>query len=128
MIIPGLQPVRPRADGRSARTSAAGVRYPVERKDRSVIAVTCPNGEHFSFDPATISRIETVPDTVVHLLDGTHYVVRVELDVLLRSIRDHQAALVMSSKQLTRTRSEVSPAHPSLFGRDLVPAARSVSD
>ena len=40
-----------------------------------MIAVTCRNGEHFSVDPLHIERIETSPDTVIHLVDGTKYVV-----------------------------------------------------
>lgn len=93
-----------------------------------MIAVTCPNGERFSLDPSTIARIETDPDTVVYLADGTHYVVKVGFDDLLHAIREHRAAFVMSSKQLTRTAPRVAPSHPSLFGRDLVPVPRPVSD
>jgi uncharacterized protein YlzI (FlbEa/FlbD family) len=40
-----------------------------------VIAVTCRNGEQFSIDPSSIERIETDPDTVVHLVDGRKYVI-----------------------------------------------------
>jgi uncharacterized protein YlzI (FlbEa/FlbD family) len=68
-----------------------------------VIAVTCRNGEHFSVDPVSIERVETDPDTVVHLVDGTKYVVTETFDELLDSIRDHRAALVVASMQLTRT-------------------------
>ncbi|MDP9392724.1 MAG: flagellar FlbD family protein, partial [Actinomycetota bacterium] len=40
-----------------------------------MIAVTCRNGEHFSVDPDAIERVETDPDTVIHLVDGRKYVV-----------------------------------------------------
>ena len=40
-----------------------------------MIAVTCRNGEQFSIDPSSIERIETDPDTVVHLVDGRKYVI-----------------------------------------------------
>jgi uncharacterized protein YlzI (FlbEa/FlbD family) len=65
-----------------------------------VIAVTCRNGEHFTVDPDAIERIETTPDTVVHLVDGTKYVVSESLDHLLRGIRDHRATLLVVQQQL----------------------------
>jgi uncharacterized protein YlzI (FlbEa/FlbD family) len=68
-----------------------------------VIAVTCRNGEHFWVHPDHIERIETDPDTVIHLVDGTKYVVDAEFDALLRTISDHRAAFVTASMQLTRT-------------------------
>ena len=44
-----------------------------------MIAVTCRNGEHFSVDPVAIERVEAEPDTVLHLVDGTKYVVTEQL-------------------------------------------------
>jgi uncharacterized protein YlzI (FlbEa/FlbD family) len=57
-----------------------------------VIAVTCRNGEHFSIDPDAIERVETRNDTVVHMVDGSKYVVDVSLDELVVAVRDHRAA------------------------------------
>ena len=65
-----------------------------------MIAVTCRNGEHFSVDPESIERIETSPDTVVHLVDGTKYVVSEPFDQLLRSIQDHRAILLVAQQRL----------------------------
>jgi flagellar protein FlbD len=65
-----------------------------------VIAVTCRNGEHFSIDPATIERVETDPDTVIHLVDGTKYVVAQDFDDLLLTVRDHRATLLVAQQQL----------------------------
>ncbi|WP_041775618.1 flagellar FlbD family protein [Blastococcus saxobsidens] len=56
-----------------------------------MIAVTCRNGEHFSVDPDHIERIEHRGDTVVHLVDGTHFVVEAEFDDVLRCIADDRA-------------------------------------
>jgi uncharacterized protein YlzI (FlbEa/FlbD family) len=80
-----------------------------------VIAVTCRNGEHFSIDPSSIERIETDPDTVVYLVDGTKYVVDESFDEVLRRVRDHRAAFVAASMQLTRTTTR--SLHPSAGGR-----------
>jgi flagellar protein FlbD len=65
-----------------------------------MIAVTCRNGEHFSVDPESIERVETTPDTVVHLVDGTKYVISEGLDQLLRSIRDHRATLLVIQQRM----------------------------
>jgi uncharacterized protein YlzI (FlbEa/FlbD family) len=65
-----------------------------------VIAVTCRNGEHFSVDPTTIERVETDPDTVIHLVDGTKFVVNEGFDDLMRTIADHRATVVVARKRL----------------------------
>src|SRR3712207_78010 len=65
-----------------------------------VIAVTCRNGEHFSVDPVSIERVETDPDTVIHLVDGTKYVIDQTFDQLMRTIRDHRATVLVAQKRL----------------------------
>lgn len=65
-----------------------------------MIAVTCPNGEHFSVDPVAIERIETEPDTVIHLVDGTKYVVNENFDDVLRTVRDHRATVLVAQQRL----------------------------
>jgi uncharacterized protein YlzI (FlbEa/FlbD family) len=72
-----------------------------------MIGVTCRNGEHRSVDPASIERVETDPDTVVHLVDGTKYVVGESFDDLLRLIHDHRAASVVARHQLYGGVSEI---------------------
>jgi uncharacterized protein YlzI (FlbEa/FlbD family) len=66
-----------------------------------VIAVTCRNGEHFSVDPDAIERVETDPDTVIHLVDGTKYVVTEGFEHLLATIRAHRAVVVVAHQHLT---------------------------
>jgi flagellar protein FlbD len=66
-----------------------------------MIAVTCRNGEHFSVDPDAIERVETDPDTVIHLVDGTKYVVDVTFDDLLTAIQVHRAATTHAHQHLT---------------------------
>ena len=61
-----------------------------------MIAVTCRNGEHFAVDPLHIERVETGSDTVIHLVDGTKYVVDQTFDELLRTISDHRATVLVS--------------------------------
>ena len=72
-----------------------------------MIAVTCRNGEHFSVDPLHIERVETDPDTVIHLVDGTKFVVDLTFDQLLRTISDHRATVLVAQKQLAGGVAEI---------------------
>jgi flagellar protein FlbD len=72
-----------------------------------MIAVICRNGEHFSVDPTHIERVEIDPDTVIHLIDGTKYVVSESFGDLLRTIRDHRASLLVVQKRLAGGTAEI---------------------
>ncbi|MGY1754703.1 flagellar FlbD family protein [Blastococcus sp. SYSU D01042] len=72
-----------------------------------MIAVTCRNGEHFTIDPGEIERIESVPDTVVHLVGGRTYVLAGSLDEVLRAIRDARAELLVVQKRLAGGTAEL---------------------
>ena len=65
-----------------------------------MIAVTCRNGEHFSIDPDAIERVETKHDTVVHMVDGSKYVIDRPFEDLLRDVRDHRAAAFVARHRL----------------------------
>jgi len=66
-----------------------------------MIAVTCRNGEHFTVDPDAIERVETDPDTVIHLVDGTKYVVDESFERLLTIIQIHRASAAFAHQHLT---------------------------
>lgn len=84
-----------------------------------MIAVTCRNGEHFTIDPLTIERIETVPDIVVHTVDRRTYVVETTFDELLRIIRDHHAALMVVQKRLAGGTAEIADRASTVRERSL---------
>ena len=79
-----------------------------------MIAVTCRNGEHFSVDPLHIERVETDPDTIIHLVDGTKYVVDQPFDDLLRAISDHRAMTVVAREQLYGGVAQIAERRPSM--------------
>ncbi len=72
-----------------------------------MIAVTCRNGEHFSLDPDDIERVETVPDTVVHTVDGAKYVLAGSLDALMLAIREYRAEVVVHQHRLAGGVAEI---------------------
>ena len=77
-----------------------------------MIAVTCRNGEHFSVDPLSIERIETDPDTVIHLVDGTKYVVAETFDAVLKTITEHRALTLSARQQLSGGVAEIAAGRP----------------
>lgn len=66
-----------------------------------MIAVSCRNGEHFTVDPGQIERVERRPDTVLHLVDGTHYVTETTFEEVLHSIAAHRAGALVARARLT---------------------------
>ncbi|RBY95825.1 hypothetical protein DQ237_11795 [Blastococcus sp. TF02-8] len=65
-----------------------------------MIALTCRNGEHFSVDPDHIERIEHHGDTLVVLVDGTHFVTETAFDDVIRSISVHRAGALAARARL----------------------------
>lgn len=65
-----------------------------------MIAVTCRNGEHFSIDPDGIERVEASGETVVHMVDGSKYVIDQGIDELVVVVRDHRAAAFVARNRL----------------------------
>ncbi len=75
---------------------------PTEQEDRPVIRVTRLNGEQFALNPDLIERVEAHPDTVVHLVDGTRYVVTETVDDVLREILEYRAGILATSYEMDR--------------------------
>jgi flagellar protein FlbD len=103
-----------------------------------LIAVTGRNGERFAVDPTHIERVEAASDTVVHLVDGTKYVVTDSLADLLRLVRDDRAALTVSQRRLAGGTAQIADHASSVRNGTLrierrrydrsVPSDRSAAD
>ena len=76
-----------------------------------MIAVTCRNGEHFSVDPQTIARVETDPDTVIHLADGV-------AELAESATRVRQSTMFVERRQYSRDGDE---SHGSAADRAVPP-------
>jgi flagellar protein FlbD len=59
-----------------------------------VIILTRLNGQRFAVNPDLIERVESTPDTIVTLVDGTKYLVTEEIDVIADLVIQHRAAVV----------------------------------
>jgi flagellar protein FlbD len=73
-----------------------------------MIHVTRLNGPAFALNPDLIERLEATPDTVIHLVDGTTYVVRESVEELIARVRESRAAVIALS-HLIEQRTEGTP-------------------
>ncbi len=60
----------------------------------AVIVVTRLAGQQFAVNPDLIQRIETTPDTILTLIDGTKYVIAESLDEVTDRIITYRASVV----------------------------------
>jgi flagellar protein FlbD len=66
-------------------------------KDGPMITVTRLNGPAFALNPDLIERIEATPDTVVHMVGGTNYVVRESTEEIVARVRESRAQVIALS-------------------------------
>jgi len=62
-----------------------------------VIIVTRLNGPRFAINPDLLQRIDSVPDTILTLVDGTKYIVQESMADVITLIVDYRAAVIARS-------------------------------
>ena len=62
-----------------------------------MINVTRLNGPAFALNPDLIERIEATPDTVIHLVGGTNYVVVETVEEIVQRVRESRAQVIALS-------------------------------
>ena len=67
-----------------------------------MIGLTCRTGETCRIDPTAIQRVESTPDTVVFLVDGTHYTVTETVAQVALRVRDARAGDIVTCYELDR--------------------------
>lgn len=67
-----------------------------------MIGLTCRSGKPCRIDPAAIQRVESTPDTVVFLVDGTHFSVTESVEQVVLRVRDARAGDIVSCYELDR--------------------------
>jgi flagellar protein FlbD len=65
-----------------------------------MIVLTRLSGKEFALNSDLIERVESTPDTVVTLVDGTKYVVAESVDVVVQDVRLHRAEVAALSRYL----------------------------
>jgi flagellar protein FlbD len=65
-----------------------------------VIVVTRLNGPQFGVNPDLLLRIDSAPDTILTLIDGTKYIVEESMTEVIESVREHRAQLLARAQEL----------------------------
>src|SRR3954453_2031206 len=68
-----------------------------------VIILSRLNGGEFALNPDLIERVDSTPDTVITLTDGTKYIVAEPLRELTARVRDYRASVIARANALERT-------------------------
>jgi flagellar protein FlbD len=66
----------------------------------SVITLTRLSGSVFALNSDLIERVDSTPDTVITLVDGTKYVVREPLTDVVDAIREYRGAVIAESARM----------------------------
>lgn len=81
-----------------------------------MIVVTRLNGPRFAVNPDLLQRIESTPDTILTLIDGTKYIVAESLDEVTELVVEYRARVVATTMALTQEDAEhvaaVTELHP----------------
>ncbi|WP_353848739.1 flagellar FlbD family protein [Cellulomonas sp.] len=74
----------------------------------AMIVVTRLTGDRFGINPDLIQRVDSAPDTIITLIDGTKYIVSEPLTEVIGRI-DERAAQVLARSQELRAISRLAP-------------------
>lgn len=66
-----------------------------------MITLTRLNGQPFAVNSDLIERIDSTPDTVLTLVDGTKYLVSESLEEVVDAVRAFRASIVASAETMT---------------------------
>lgn len=89
-----------------------------------MIMLTRLNGAPFALNPDLIERAEATPDTVITLVDGTHYLVHESLTEVISLVQQARAA-VLGEVAAAQARAERAVLDPTYAGTE---APRSGAD
>ena len=65
-----------------------------------MISLTRFSGQRFALNPDLIERVESTPDTVITLVDGSRQVVVEPLDYVVDKVRHYRASVVALSQRM----------------------------
>jgi flagellar protein FlbD len=89
-----------------------------------VITLTRLSGSVFALNSDLIERVDSTPDTVITLVDGTKYVVTEPLQAVVTAIREYRGAVIAESARMAGP-AEVLPANPPARRLAAVPSTRT---
>jgi flagellar protein FlbD len=76
------------------------------RDGAAVIVVTRLNGGMFGVNPDLIQRVESAPDTILTLIDGTKLIIAESMDEVIARVNEHRARILARSRDLQSQSAE----------------------
>jgi flagellar protein FlbD len=92
-----------------------------------VITLHRLSGSVFALNSDLIERVDSTPDTVITLVDGTKYVVLEGLVEVVDAIRTYRGAVIAESARIPAPADEVAPVTP-IRRLTVVPGVTSGAD
>jgi flagellar protein FlbD len=78
-----------------------------------MIVFTRLGGGEFGVNPDLIQRIDSAPDSILTLIDGTKYIVAESMTEVISSINEHRAQILSRAQEIqTQPRMELVPDLP----------------
>ncbi|MEP7764591.1 flagellar FlbD family protein [Sanguibacter sp. 25GB23B1] len=71
-----------------------------------MIVVTRLNGPPFAVNPDLVQRIDSAPDTILTLVDGTKYIVEESMADVITSINEHRSRMIARAQEIQREDSD----------------------
>lgn len=72
-----------------------------------MIIVTRLNGGLFGVNPDLVQRVESAPDTILTLIDGSKYIVEESMAEVISRITEHRALVLARARQIETERQSV---------------------
>ena len=92
-----------------------------------MITLTRLSGSVFALNSDLIERVDSTPDTVITLVDGTKYVVTEPLLAVVTAIREYRGAVIAESARMAGP-ADVLSANPPARRLVAVPDSRTAPD
>jgi flagellar protein FlbD len=92
-----------------------------------LITLTRLSGSVFALNSDLIERVDSTPDTVITLVDGTKYVVTEPLLAVVTAIREYRGAVIAESARMAGA-GDVLSANPPARRLVAVPDSRTAAD
>lgn len=83
-----------------------------------MIVVSRLNGGMFGVNPDLIQRVESAPDTILTLIDGTKLIVAESMDEVIARVNEHRARVLARSRDLQTLSADTVHAIPGLAEGD----------
>ena len=84
-----------------------------------MIVVTRLGGGEFGVNPDLIQRLDSAPDTILTLIDGTKYIVAEPMAEVIGRINEHRAQILSRAQDIqAQPRMELVPDLPAGYGDD----------